>query len=42
MEIKKPNQQTKLKTTNWVEINDDARWKYNTNSQTKFKPLMLK
>ena len=27
-----PNQPTKLRTKNWVEINDDTRGTYNTNS----------
>ena len=31
-----PNQVTKFKTKNWVEINDDLRGTYNTNSQIKF------
>ena len=31
-----PNQPSKFRTKNWVEINDDARWTYNTNSQIKF------
>ena len=29
-----PNQSTKFGRKNWVEINDDARGTYNTNSQT--------
>ena len=37
-----PNQPTKFRTKNWVEINDDARGTYNTNSQIKFKNSMLK
>ena len=37
-----PNQPTKFKTKNWAEINDDARGMYGTNSQFKFKNLMLK
>ena len=37
-----PNQPTKFRTKNWVEINDDARQTYGTNSQIKFKTLMLK
>ena len=32
-----PNQPTKFRTKNWVEINDDARGTYNSNSQIKFK-----
>ena len=38
----KPNQSTKFRTKNWVEINDDACGTDNTNSQIKFKTLMLK
>ena len=37
-----PNQPTKFRTKNWVEINDDSRGTYNTNSQIKFKTSMLK
>ena len=37
-----PNQPTKFKTKNWVQINDDSCGTYNTNSQIKFKSLMLK
>ena len=37
-----PNQRTKFRTKNWVEINDDARGMYNTNSQIKFKTPMLR
>ena len=36
-----PNQSSKFRTKNWVEINDDARGTYNTNSQIKFKTSML-
>ena len=36
-----PNQATKFKTKNWVEINDDSHGTYNTNSQIKFKTPML-
>ena len=32
----------KFRTKNWVEINDDARGTYNTNSQIKFKTTVLK
>ena len=35
-----PNQPTKFRTKNWVEIND-ACGTYNTNSQIKFKTSML-
>ena len=37
-----PNQPTKFRTKNWVEINDDSRGTYNTNSQIKFKTAMLR
>ena len=37
-----PNQPTKFRTKIWVEINDDARGTYNTNSQIKFKTSLLK
>ena len=37
-----PNQATKFRTKNGVEINDDLRRTYNANSQIKFKTLMLK
>ena len=37
-----PNQPTKFRTKNWVEINDDERGMYNTNSQNKFKTSMLR
>ena len=37
-----PNQPSKFWTKNWVEINDDSRGTYNTNSQIKFKTMMLK
>ena len=33
----KPNQPSKFGTKKWVEINDDVRERYNTNSQIKFK-----
>ena len=32
-----PNQPIKLRTKNWVEINDGSRGTYNTSSQTKYK-----
>ena len=35
-----PNQPSKFRTKTWVEINDDSRRTYNTNSQIKFKYLM--
>ena len=37
-----PNQPTKLRTKNWVEIEDDLRRTYNINSQIKFKTSMLR
>ena len=37
-----PNQPSKFKTKNWVEINDESRGAYNVNSQIKFKTTMLK
>ena len=37
-----PNQPSKFRTKNWIEINDDARGTYNTNSQHKCKISMLK
>ena len=36
------NQPSKLRTRNWVEINDEPRGAYNINSQIKFKTTMLK
>ena len=37
-----PNQPSKFRTRNWVEINDESRGTYNVNSQIKFKTAMLK
>ena len=37
-----PNQPTKFRTKDWVEINDDTRGTCNINIQTKFKTSMLK
>ena len=37
-----PNQLSKFRTRNWVEINDKSRGTYNVNSQIKFKTTMLK
>ena len=34
--------QNKFRTKNWVEINDDSRGTYKTNSQIKFKTLILR
>ena len=36
-----PNQPSKFRTKNWVEITDDSLGTYNTNSQIKFKIKML-
>ena len=36
------NQPSKYKTKNLVEINDDSRDLYNTNSQIKFKTSILR
>ena len=37
-----PNQPSKFRTRNWVEINDESRGAYDVNSQIKFKTTMLK
>ena len=37
-----PNQTTKIRTKNWIEINDDSRGTYNTDNQIKFKTSMLR
>ena len=39
---KTPNQQSKFRTKNWVETNDESCGTYNTNSQIKFKTLILR
>ena len=36
------NQPCKFRTKNWVEINDDSHWMYNTNTQINFRTSMLK
>ena len=36
------NQPAKFRTKNWVEINDDLRGTYNTNSQIKFKTSVFR
>ena len=36
------NKSSKVREKNWVEINDDSRGQYNSNSQIKFKTAMLK
>ena len=38
----KPNQHSKFRTKNWIEINDGSRGTNNTNSQIKFKTSMLR
>ena len=35
-----PNQPIKFRTKTWVEINDDSRGTYTTNSQIKFRTFM--
>ena len=37
-----PDQPSKFRTKNWVEINDDSCEMYNINAQIKFKTSMLK
>ena len=37
-----PNQPSKFRTRNWIEINDESRGPYNVNSQIKFITTMLK
>ena len=37
-----PSQPSTFRTKKWVEINDDSRGAWNTNSQIKFKNSMLK
>ena len=36
-----PNQRSKFKTKNWVEINDESQGLYNEFNQTRFKTSML-
>ena len=36
------NQPTKFRIKKWIEINDEERGIYNTNSQIKFKTSMLR
>ena len=36
-----PNQPSKFRTKNWVEVNDESRGTYNVNSQIKSKTLMI-
>ena len=37
-----PNQLFKLKTKNWVELNDESRGTYNKDNQIRFKTLILR
>ena len=37
-----PNQLSKFKTKIWIEINNQSREVYNTNSDIRFKTAMLK
>ena len=37
-----PNQLSKFRTKIWIEINDQPREVYNTNSDIRFKTAMLK
>ena len=37
-----PNQPSKFRTKNWVEVNDESRGTYNIDSQIKFKTTKLK
>ena len=37
-----PNKLSKLRTKNWVEMNDESRATYNVNGQIKFKTSMLR
>ena len=38
----KPNQPTKFRTKNWIEINDESRGTYNKDNQFRFKTSMLR
>ena len=37
-----PNQLSKFRTKNWIEINDQSRGVYNVDSDIRFKTAMLK
>ena len=37
-----PNQPSKYRTKNWVEVNDESRGTYNVNSQIKFTTSILR
>ena len=38
----KPNQLSMFRTKNWIEINDQSRGVYNTNTDIRFKSTLLK
>ena len=37
-----PNQLSMFRTKNWIEINDQSRGVYNTNTDIRFKSTLLK
>ena len=37
-----PDEATKFRTKNWIEINDESKELYNTGSDIKFKTTMLR
>ena len=37
-----PNETSKFRTRNWVEIDDESRGKYDDEKQIRFKTIMLK
>ena len=37
-----PNQPSKFRTKNWVEVNDESRVTYKANSEIRFKTSMLR
>ena len=37
-----PNQLSMFRTKNWIEINDQSRGVYNTNTDIRFKSMLLK
>ena len=39
---KTPNQRSKFRTKNWVEVNNESRGIYNVNSQIRFRTSMLR
>ena len=39
---KAPNQPSKCRTKNWIEINNDSRETYDKDNQIKFKTSMIK